>query len=339
MAQYALNDFSLVTDDGNTLVADLNAWYPALHSMHLGSSDPSYAVQGMMYPNSTSADLLYNVRGASAFSPAFQLDDTNGIVRVALDADLDTYISAATDDEIMFRTGGTNRLKVTDNGIVFVTDAVRNSTRSEMGVAATILNKSSSYTAVAGDRGKIIRGTADFTLSLTAAATLGSDWNVYVLGDGGDVTIDPNGSETVDGSTTLVVSDGESVQVICDGTSFYALRGKESENVSGSTVWAKYRQRTSTAIDGSFNVSSLTDDGTGLADLSLTNALASTTDVGGGGASRQADTSGAPGSVNAILSIAIRPETTGRLNCVSATGATTAVDADLNVIAVNGSLA
>ena len=93
--------------------------------------------------------------------------------------------------------------------------------RDEFDIDAKVLSKSGAYTAVAGDRSKLIRGTAAYTLSLTAAATLGDGWFVDVLADGGATTIDPDGAETIDGSATLVVADGQSVRVRCNGTAFY----------------------------------------------------------------------------------------------------------------------
>jgi hypothetical protein len=41
------------------------------------------------------------------------------------------------------------------------------------------------------------------------------------MADGGAVTIDPNASETVNGLATLVIPNGTSAEIICDGTSFF----------------------------------------------------------------------------------------------------------------------
>lgn len=80
--------------------------------------------------------------------------------------------------------------------------------------------KSASYTAVLADDGQFMRFTAAATLSLTAAATLTNKWSLTVLADGGDVTIDPNSTETIDGAATLVVPNGNSVVIQCDGAGF-----------------------------------------------------------------------------------------------------------------------
>jgi len=84
--------------------------------------------------------------------------------------------------------------------------------------------KNSSYTLAATDKEKLIDCTGTFTLSFTAAATLGSSWATYIRNGGtGDITFDPNGSETIDGMTSFVMYPGEARIVFCDGTSFYSV--------------------------------------------------------------------------------------------------------------------
>ena len=205
MAQHALDDFSLITDDGNTLAADLNAWYPALHSMHLGSSDPSYAVQGMMYPNSTSADLLYKVRGASAFRPAFQLDDTNGVVRVAMDADADSYIVADTDDEIRFVTGGADAAKVKSTGIE--SSSFRKTGGALMASPPIFDTSYGGETIGASDDGKsyLVDLASQETFSIAAISGLSTGWSVTVR-----VIGDPSGYQTAKiGTTGTLLFRGE----------------------------------------------------------------------------------------------------------------------------------
>lgn len=93
--------------------------------------------------------------------------------------------------------------------------------------AYTIENKTSAYTLVAGDLGKIITVTSssDVTLSVTAAATLGAGWFVYIrnLGTsaGGEAIIDPNSSETINGQSTWRLERSEIIKVVCDGSNFF----------------------------------------------------------------------------------------------------------------------
>lgn len=89
------------------------------------------------------------------------------------------------------------------------------------GIEQRILNSAS--TLVPEDLGKLINCSGTFTLSVTAAATLGSGWWCYVRNTGtGTVTLDPNGAETVDGVISGLVSG--TVLVICNGTAFTASK-------------------------------------------------------------------------------------------------------------------
>ncbi|MGR8923870.1 hypothetical protein ACU8MB_08985 [Rhizobium leguminosarum] len=83
--------------------------------------------------------------------------------------------------------------------------------------------KSGDYTALASDNNAAHRFTANATLTLTAAAALGASWHYTILADGGDVTIDPNASETINGALALRVPNGSKCFVICSGTAFFAF--------------------------------------------------------------------------------------------------------------------
>jgi len=90
------------------------------------------------------------------------------------------------------------------------------------GGAITFNNQTAAYTVVSGDLGKIVNCTAGtFTVSLTAAATLGSGFNCWVWNTGtGVITIDPNGAETIDGVVTITLRKGEGLQIVCDGANW-----------------------------------------------------------------------------------------------------------------------
>lgn len=95
--------------------------------------------------------------------------------------------------------------------------------QSLCGVAT--VDKSSAYTVVDADKGKVFNCTGGtFTLSLTAAATLGGGYAFAVRNSGaGVITIDPNGSETIDGVATVSLAAGESCIVSCNGTAFVTV--------------------------------------------------------------------------------------------------------------------
>lgn len=78
------------------------------------------------------------------------------------------------------------------------------------------------YTVVAGDKDKVIRATSGtWTLSLSAASALGSDFRFSLLNVGsGTITIDPYIAETIDGIATTTVPPNSMIEVYCDGTGF-----------------------------------------------------------------------------------------------------------------------
>jgi hypothetical protein len=88
----------------------------------------------------------------------------------------------------------------------------------------TIVNKTAAYTVIAADLGKIINYTNDVssTVFLTAAATLGSGFTCTIQNSGGNnlITIDPNGTETINGYTTWDIQPSQSITLVCDGTNF-----------------------------------------------------------------------------------------------------------------------
>lgn len=97
---------------------------------------------------------------------------------------------------------------------------------------ATTLNQSmpvssfsSNYTAGVSDRSKAYVWTGGAgTLSLTAAPLLGNDWFLQVRNGGtGDLTVDPNSSEMINGVATLTLSPGDSCIIITDGTQFWTI--------------------------------------------------------------------------------------------------------------------
>lgn len=97
---------------------------------------------------------------------------------------------------------------------------------------ATTLNQSmpvstfnANYTTGSSDRAKVLvwNGGAG-TLSLASAPVVGADWFVNVRNSGsGDLIIDPNSSELINGGATLVLAPGDSCIVVTDGTQFWTI--------------------------------------------------------------------------------------------------------------------
>jgi hypothetical protein len=115
---------------------------------------------------------------------------------------------------------------------------VYNDTRTK-----TIVNTAVAYNVTATDLGKIINCTSGtFTVSLTAAATLGSGFTCTIWNTSNShadaITINPNLSETIDGLATSVLRRGEGLAIVCDGTNWQTddkkpMRGY-AENIGGT---------------------------------------------------------------------------------------------------------
>ena len=94
--------------------------------------------------------------------------------------------------------------------------------------AAGIVSKSATYTQIAADKNKIILFDAtsgDLEYDLLAAATAGNGFEVTVKkidSSTNTITVDPNGSETIDGAATFVLSgQWSSVVLRSNGTAWF----------------------------------------------------------------------------------------------------------------------
>ena len=93
-------------------------------------------------------------------------------------------------------------------------------TRIATGIPAS--NKTSGFTVYAADIGKTFLCSGTFSVAFEAATTLGSSFYCTIINTGsGSVTLDPNGTELVNGAATFVLSVWESCQVFCDGTALW----------------------------------------------------------------------------------------------------------------------
>jgi hypothetical protein len=94
------------------------------------------------------------------------------------------------------------------------------------GVVSTVA-KTTTYTAVQGDE-VILCSTAGGSWVLTLPAAASNTGMVLTAkkttSDTNTLTIDGNASETIDGSTTFVITaQYESVTIVCDGSNWYAI--------------------------------------------------------------------------------------------------------------------
>lgn len=86
----------------------------------------------------------------------------------------------------------------------------------------------------ADDRSKWIDYTGTFTQTFASVSVLGNGWYAYVRNVGsGTITLDPSGSETIDGLATLALYPGHTRIIQCDGSSLRTIiiSGEEVTNV------------------------------------------------------------------------------------------------------------
>lgn len=113
---------------------------------------------------------------------------------------------------------GTNIKTVNSNslvgsGNVNISSAVAYSART----SNTILGTADNATFI-----DITSGT--FTQTITASATLASGWFCYYRNSGtGEVTLEPDGAETIDGLTNFIMYPGECRLLECDGTNLHSV--------------------------------------------------------------------------------------------------------------------
>ncbi len=124
-----------------------------------------------------------------------------------------------------FKTAITNQREFLSG--LLGTDGVNATALATLGALfGSLTVKSTNYTVVSGDRGKIIQCTDTLTVSLTAAATLGAGFSFVVSNTGaGTVTIDPSGSELIGGELTQTLEENQTVVIYCTGTAFQIAGG------------------------------------------------------------------------------------------------------------------
>lgn len=119
----------------------------------------------------------------------------------------------------------------------------------------TTVTKTSNYQSVEADRDKLIRADATsgtLTVTLVAAATAGDGFMQAIKktdSSGNTVIIDGNASETIDGSTTLTLSNQNEVAVIIsNGTSWNVINSAATQSTTFATDNATNSANTNVAI-------------------------------------------------------------------------------------------
>lgn len=93
------------------------------------------------------------------------------------------------------------------------------------GVTLLRFARTSNTVLTSGNAASLIDITSGtFTQTFDACAALGNGWWCYIRNNGtGDITLDPAGSETIDGLSSFVMYPGEVRLVMCDGTTLQSV--------------------------------------------------------------------------------------------------------------------
>lgn len=112
------------------------------------------------------------------------------------------------------------------------------------------LAKTANYTVLPADRGDVVLCNGTFTLSITAASTLGDGFCFAVVNTGsGTITVDPNSSELIDGASTKSITAGQSCFVVCNGTEFRTVGIPAPGSITTSMLAADAQFTDTTRID------------------------------------------------------------------------------------------
>lgn len=91
-------------------------------------------------------------------------------------------------------------------------------TSSQASLAQNIVTRTSNTILLSGDIGKTILASGTFTQTFDASVALGSGWSVTYVNNGtGTITLDPNLSELIDGSSYVQIFPNKACIITCDG--------------------------------------------------------------------------------------------------------------------------
>lgn len=156
-------------------------------------------------------------QATSSFDAPFAFEAKNiGVGAVTITPTTSTINGAAT---LVLNTG--QSVRVISDGTNYVTEFLPPG-------ATTNTQTGTSYTYLAGDRGKHVTHSNSASIAGTlpqATGAFGAPWFVYVSNLGvGTLTITPTTS-TIDGAATLRLVTGQSAWIVSDGTNYSTIRG------------------------------------------------------------------------------------------------------------------
>jgi len=115
---------------------------------------------------------------------------------------------------------------------------------------ANITTKSEDYTVVAADQGKFIEVDAAATITLLPVATASENFALAIVNTGsGTVVVDGNGSETINGLTSIPLSPGAALVITCNGAKWIGFTAAASSPHKVKAVDESVTSSTSAQVD------------------------------------------------------------------------------------------
>ncbi|MBP2231764.1 hypothetical protein J2847_005083 [Azospirillum agricola] len=132
---------------------------------------------------------------------------------------------------------------------------------------AGVASKTAAYTVTTADAGLLILASGTWTLGLPAAASAGNGFSILLKNtSSGTITVDPAGSETINGSATVAITRGASAILVCDGTGWQAIGIPATD---GSWTWDPAQIGTGLTLSSANTVVSTTSYGSVLGNTEI----------------------------------------------------------------------
>ena len=161
--------------------------------------------------------------------------------KIVHSGDTNTAIRFPAVDTFSVETDGNERIRVGSSGQIGIGGANYGTTGQVLtsggasgaiswadaagGAEVVRVARTSDTALTSANSGNLIDITSGtFTQTFNASSSLASGWFVYIRNSGtGDITLDPNSSETIDGLTSFLMYPGEVRLVQCDGSNLHTI--------------------------------------------------------------------------------------------------------------------
>ena len=190
------------------------------------------------------------------------------------------------------------------------------------------LTRTSNTALTSSDAGRLFDCSGTWTQTFDAAASLGNGWYCWLRNiSNGDITLDPNGSELIDGAATFVLKPGHTIMLTCDGSALtpLTLQSRSYPNVAEYTASGTFTVPADTYVIRPYAI------GAGAAGTTLAS--------GGGGGCAYGDVAVTPGqSVTLTISSGVATVVVGGVTVLTGNAAsgTTAGTASKHASVTNG---